>query len=143
MKLGWCTCDFRVCYTTDRRQPPEGLSNEERHAWLIADANSPEGRADRAKWTCAVPIIQDDGSFEVPGLPPGKYTLEINVAPYDKNGPSYQAWGRVSTQFTVPDSGQPLTIDLGELQAEYAPFPAPEPQEEANSPEKAVAASGA
>ncbi len=72
--------------------------------------------ANRLAQRTYLPIFDDDGSFHIPSVPPGTYTL--NVAPYDPRQPtSSQQLGSLLKTVVVPPGTAPFDAGRFELQA--------------------------
>jgi beta-lactamase regulating signal transducer with metallopeptidase domain len=116
IQIGWQSCDWRMCYPAKTTRATKELSPEEQNTWRSTYWNSSEGRAERMAGISVVPIIHEDGTFTVPGLRPGDYQLQMDVADHESEGPSWFSDGHVHVEFTVPESDEAVTIDLGDLE---------------------------
>ncbi len=104
IRIAWQGCDIRKLATEySSPEPPSSLPEAEQDAWYRSYRKSPEYKAARKDYTHIVPHVHPDGTFEAAEVPPGEYTLYIEVADDDAPFDSECA-GYASASFTMPDA---------------------------------------
>ena len=115
IEVGWQAGSGRFLHSNvDWPSPPDGLEQEEEQAWWKKFQESDAGKALRATSTMIVADVEEDGRFSISDVPPGNYTLWIEVG--DANASQLgMGIGQASSQVIVPEDGAEDPIDLGTL----------------------------
>ena len=99
--------------------PPNATPEERRR--LIAEQNAARQAlyAQRARLMNSmertyVLVFEEDGSFQVPNVPPGSYTIRIEPTDQRQSN-SYRQIGNLNTQVTVPEGTGPHNVGTLEL----------------------------
>jgi peroxiredoxin len=116
IEVGWQAGSTRYLHSNvEWPSPPEGLEQEEKRAWWEKFQVSDEGKALRASSTMIIAEVEEDGRFSVSDVPPGDYTLWIEVG--DASATQLgMGIGQASREVIVPDDDAVDPIDLGTLE---------------------------
>ncbi len=106
---------------------PPGLTTGEQRDWYETWKQTDAGRAYWLDERWYGFLVEPDGSFRLPDLPPGKYELRFHVS-YPSEGRDFmsRSLGSLTHEFTMPTetpetTGQPL--ELGELELKVTELP--------------------
>jgi len=114
--IAWRGADARRVYThVDWPQPPSGLSKEEQQDWREAFRHTEEWKRLKTQMTAIVVDLEEDGAFSVSDVPPGEYSLYIEVGDDEGTGGHADVAGYAGHTFTVLDVGDSAPLDLGDL----------------------------
>jgi peroxiredoxin len=117
VKISWQgTMDRQILADHPRPRPPEGLSKEDAKKWEDAFVKSDAYNTLSAASLFITPEVEEDGAFSAVDVPPGNYTMQIDVGnnaqgPLNQNGPA----GIAFLKFNVPPGGDDAPVDLGEV----------------------------
>jgi hypothetical protein len=104
IKIAWQGCSQRrLSSSFSWPEPPATLPEAEHDAWFKSYRQSLEYKAARKDDTIIVVDVHPDGSFEAAHVPPGGYSLFIEIADDGTDVLSDYA-GAASTSFTMPDA---------------------------------------
>ena len=115
LEVGWQAGSSRYLHSNvEWPSPPEGLEQEKMQAWWDTFQASDEGKALRASTTMIVADVEEDGRFSVSDVPPGNYSLWIEVG--DANASQFGLGiGQAAREVIVPQDGAVDPVDLGTL----------------------------
>lgn len=117
VKISWQgTMDRQILADHPRPRPPEGLSKEDAKKWEDAFVKSDAYNTLSAASLFITPEVEEDGAFSAVDLPPGNYTMQIDVGNdahtlFEGLGPA----GIAFLKFTVPPGDDNAPVDLGEV----------------------------
>jgi peroxiredoxin/uncharacterized protein YaiE (UPF0345 family) len=117
IKISWQgTMDRHIFKVNPEPNPPEGLSPEATKEWREAFVKSDAFNTHEAASEWIIPEVEEDGAFSAVDVPPGNYTMQIDVGNdahtlFEGLGPA----GIAFLKFTVPPGDDNAPVDLGEV----------------------------
>lgn len=118
VEIDWQCNDFHHIYSSIQpKRPPEGLSETEKEAWWGEFKASIEYKKQKSSYTRIMLDVEKDGVFSAIDVPPGRYTIDIDVGEKGNCSASFpKRVGQLITTFDVPQSDLAEPFDLGEME---------------------------